>query len=949
MTKSNLSAQRQPFLYLTATFVAGIVIEAWLRPAFSLAAGLAFVSLGVALAFVISRKSQAAGISLLIAFLAAGLLISRASNPGLSTSAVSYLYDTGGIRRDSPVELVGTLSRPPEPAPHSYYLDIEVESIGDGNDLRTATGLVQLIAPLADEEARLEFDKLGLDYGRRMRVLVRLERPQEFRNAGSPDFNEYLEREGYQLRGTIKSPLLIEPLAVTPVNPILAALFHFRQMVIGSIDERVRAPVSGTLKAMLLDNRHFLDRVIADQLRQAGTFHVISISGMHVGIIALLLLGGASRVWRRRRLWVCVVMLVLWGYAVMVGLAPPVVRATVMITVGLVGPLLFRRAASINTVAFAALLMLAFKPTLVADPGFQLSFVAVAGIVLLVLPLNDRIRSIGDWRPSSSAPRPPSCSRPLRWIAEVLFWNERSFQKEMQNAPVSFSVDKSRAAIFVNRVYLQPLLRAGAIVMLTSAAIQITTLPLTAIYFNRVAPIGVLLNVAAGLLTAVLMAAGTLITLAGSISDWFGSQFESVAFVAHYGLANAIVPFADIPGATMRIAHYEGWHRVIYVLYFVPVLSLAVLIDRWRPVGRRRESFREARDSSSRQTDPRIERGGFKRIQRPVVLWSLCLIALVVSAVATMRPLSPSPTGKLAVHFLDVGQGDSALIVFPGGSTMLVDGGGQLDLGAMRRLTTSGTSNSDSEAGEASGPGIAASSSMIGEKVVSRFLWSTGRTRVDYLLATHGHADHVGGLFQVADNFRVGQAIVGPMQEAGSVPLRFKRDLGRNGIPIGEITAGETFHLEGVTIKVLWPPRSSLQAISENNDSVVLRLVFGSVAVLFAGDIEREAEDALARSGVNLRADVLKIPHHGSKTSSSAEFVDLVKPSFAVLSVGERSRFGHPDPQVVSTYLDRNVVLFQTGRDGTVTVETDGARLQVSSFIGSEGRVSPSTSASRLQ
>jgi competence protein ComEC len=152
-----------------------------------------------------------------------------------------------------------------------------------------------------------------------------------------------------------------------------------------------------------------------------------------------------------------------------------------------------------------------------------------------------------------------------------------------------------------------------------------------------------------------------------------------------------------------------------------------------------------------------------------------------------------------------------------------------------------------------------------------------------------------------------------------------------------------------VTIEVLWPPRSSLQAISENNDSVVLRLVFGSVAVLFAGDIEREAEDALARSGVNLRADVLKIPHHGSKTSSSAEFVDLVKPSFAVLSVGERSRFGHPDPQVVSTYLDRNVVLFQTGRDGTVTVETDGARLQVSSFIGSEGRVSPSTSASRLQ
>jgi competence protein ComEC len=106
----------------------------------------------------------------------------------------------------------------------------------------------------------------------------------------------------------------------------------------------------------------------------------------------------------------------------------------------------------------------------------------------------------------------------------------------------------------------------------------------------------------------------------------------------------------------------------------------------------------------------------------------------------------------------------------------------------------------------------------------------------------------------------------------------------------------------------------------------VLRLVFGSVAVLLAGDIEQPAEDELVRSGVDLRANVVKVPHHGSRTSSTTAFVDAVRPTFAVLSVGERSRFGHPGPEVVQRYIARGARVFQTGRNGTITVETNGRR-----------------------
>jgi competence protein ComEC len=137
-----------------------------------------------------------------------------------------------------------------------------------------------------------------------------------------------------------------------------------------------------------------------------------------------------------------------------------------------------------------------------------------------------------------------------------------------------------------------------------------------------------------------------------------------------------------------------------------------------------------------------------------------------------------------------------------------------------------------------------------------------------------------------------------------------------------------------VSIEVLWPPASApgAQVTSGNNDSVVLRLVYGSASILLAGDIELAAEGSLVASGADLRADILKVPHHGSRTSSTEAFIKAVSPGYAVISVGERSRFGHPHAAVVDRYRARNVKLLQTGRDGMVTVETDGQAIEVRTF-----------------
>ena len=299
---------------------------------------------------------------------------------------------------------------------------------------------------------------------------------------------------------------------------------------------------------------------------------------------------------------------------------------------------------------------------------------------------------------------------------------------------------------------------------------------------------------------------------------------------------------------------------------------------------------------------------------------------MTAALVAVIRPPINNPNGRLTIHFLDVGQGDCALVVFPHGKTMLVDGGGELRFDR-REQESRGYEEEDGE------KDFTDNTFSIGEAVVSRFIWSQGRTRVDYVLATHAHADHIGGLSDVVRNLSVGQAIVGHAPAADREYDQFAKAVNKYGIQLSAVSAGERFEIDGVSIEVLWPPPAyGSQVTSGNDDSVVLRLVSGSVSILLAGDIEQAAEDSLVASGADLHADILKVPHHGSRTSSTEAFINAVSPRYAVISVGERSRFGHPHRAVVDRYLARGVKLLQTGRDGMVTVETDGSSLDVRTY-----------------
>jgi competence protein ComEC len=263
--------------------------------------------------------------------------------------------------------------------------------------------------------------------------------------------------------------------------------------------------------------------------------------------------------------------------------------------------------------------------------------------------------------------------------------------------------------------------------------------------------------------------------------------------------------------------------------------------------------------------------------------------------------------GRLHVTFLDVGQGDSTFVRLPQGTTLLVDAGGQSAL----------------------------SSFDMGERVVAPVLRDAGVRRLDVLAITHGDPDHIGGAGSVIREFRprqVWEGIPVPPFE----PLRIlQADSKAVGASWSSVRRGDQVRLDGVDVSVLHPdaPDWERQRV-RNDDSIVIELRWRDVSVVLTGDIGRAVERGLSPDLPAAPIRILKVPHHGSLTSSSVEFIRALMPALAIVSAGRANHFGHPVPEVLQRYRDAGTEVFRTDQDGAVTVDTDGRSISVRTFTG---------------
>ncbi|MEO7650848.1 MAG: ComEC/Rec2 family competence protein [Bryobacteraceae bacterium] len=276
--------------------------------------------------------------------------------------------------------------------------------------------------------------------------------------------------------------------------------------------------------------------------------------------------------------------------------------------------------------------------------------------------------------------------------------------------------------------------------------------------------------------------------------------------------------------------------------------------------------------------------------------------------------------GVLEMTAIDVGQGESILVTLPDGKLVLVDGGGIASFG---RTT--------------------ASRLDIGEDVVSPYLWSRHIRRIDVVALSHAHQDHLGGLAAILNNFEVGELWTGATP-AGPVWDPLAAVARARGVKIVPMRRGDPFVFGGAHLHVIAPSvEYEPGPTPRNNDSLAISVKFGQRTFLLTGDMERQVEAELIARGLVTHADVLKVAHHGSKTSSTAALIEAASPAFAIISAGFENSYGHPHRDILDRLADHRVCVLRTDQLGLVTIRTNGLRLELETgiWLPREGIVEP--------
>ena len=895
------SFSRHPMLLLSVCFAAGILAAEAVSADASVTLAICVAGAVGAIAF----KAESAATALIaVAFIAAGVLALLSEQASVRDDRIKVIYDNGTVVSGSAVEVEGVLAGRPEPSFEGEFLNLRAEKLRYRGEEHDVSGNVRVFMPSSDEADEPSVDELRtphsafrtLKYGSRIRVACRLEREDEYLNPGVVTKREMLDRQNIDATAAVKDALLIEHIADESVILPLAWVYDGRADLIDAFRQNLSPGAAGVMIASLLGDKYFLDKDTADTFRDGGTFHILVISGLHITFIGGLLLFFVRRLARNRWVQFGVTIAALWAYTLAVGADVPVVRASVMFTVVLFSYAIYRQSNLLNSLGFCALILLLWRPSDLFNPSFQLTFMSVAAIVACAYPLIERLRSIGTWTPTASRPFPPNVPDWLKRFCETIYWNNDAWSIESKTQIWTARLIKSPFKGERGIGTLRSMIRYTFEAALVSLIVQLWMLPLVIVYFHRVSFAGVLLNIWVGFFIALESFAAVTGGLIAPVNSLLAEPFFVVTDVLNWVMLSAPRLFSDNGWASFRLPAYSNAAAALYAGYFLPLLFFAVALTRWKPFDLAVSSW---------------------FIQKKMLTFT-GVTFLLLASVLIFHPFSaPRPDGRLHIDLLDVGQGDSALVTFPGGETLLVDGGGRFDY-----------RSKDDEAGE-----FEPDTMSIGEAVVSRVLWHRGYASIDHMLVTHADADHIEGLNDVARNFEVGSAWFGRIPADDPDLAQLVSVLQWREIALETIARGERFTFGKAVVEVLYPlATNDANAPSDNDHSVVVRIVYGARAFLLTGDIEEGAEQALLNSGGTLRADFVKVAHHGSRTSSTQSFIDAVGPRYAVISVGRSSPFGHPHPEVVERWRKSGAQVLTTGTNGMISVSTDGRDLEIETF-----------------
>jgi len=709
-----------------------------------------------------------------------------------------------------------------------------------------AVGQIQLLSePSQTVSAKflIRFQELiPLRYGKHLTLTGVLRQPDTQRNPGGFDYRAYLARQN--VSGIIYHQGLLdigEQSGFPPLRWIEALRLRTEQIIDNAYSGLETPPTdvlhAKLLKAILLGKRSDVPSETLDIFRNSGTFHVLAVSGLHVGLVAMFCYIGLSVFRIPKKVLSFLTILAVLIYACLVGFRPSVFRASLMAILFLFAIIIDREADLFNLLAVAALALLLLNPMQLWDVGFQLSFVAVASIVYFV----------------------PKMEKSFRKLWESVESDDVSNLQKIKNTAVKWLV----------------------LSYLVTFAAQLGTGLLIAFHFYRAYPLGIIVGPFAVGLVSLVVGVGIVSVCVGFI--WL--PLAKLLALVNHAIIFIFLKLIGIFGQAWGIIKLAPPTFGLIVVY----IAVCIGITHWRNV------YKHWRVAS--------------------------LIGLSVVAIWVWDSAFHEKGRLLEVITFDVGQGDAAIVRFPDGRTMLVDGGIQRSYYDEKREREVEYD--------------------VGERIIEPYLDAHGIRKLDLVVLTHPDIDHGGGLAYILQNFKVERILGIPDMQLDSQTHQRLRSIAKaQGIPYSFPYKGQVELTPTATLNFLHPidaASTDLMDTDKNDDSLVVKLSYGEVDILFTGDIESKAETRLITSQQDLRSEIIKVPHHGSRTSSSARFLDAVQPRYAVFSLGQRNRFQFPHADVVARYQERNCVQLRTDQLGAIVLKTDGRRCWFSYTVLANG------------
>lgn len=712
-----------------------------------------------------------------------------------------------------PVRLIAEINGPLQYRPNAVILRMKGIAVVSESGFSPVEGKFQLT---------IYQKEIPFRYGDQLEMTVRLRKPTQFQNPGSFQYADYRERGGWRGVASLPNRDHVRKIGEGGIG-VLKLLYGWREEIRIRILRSLKGPPAALLMALVIGETGYLTDPVREAFSESGTAHILAVSGSHLAFVSLLVFGLTRwlilrmpeaillriSLWKIPSQWAALLTGVAVSiYAFLAGGRIGTLRALMMILTYLFSIWIGRSGDTKSSLSLAALLILVFQPQALFELSFQLSFMAVLSILL------------------------------------VMAWWEEAFPPALNEEAEDALPQKKRR-----------LIKPGRLILLSTLGATLGTAPLTLYYFHQFSWVGFLANL------IIVPFAGWIMVPFGLVSALF-SPFLETGFPfpsLHHWIGSLYYQgaafFSNFPGAGL---HFSSPPLSALALFYGLLFTSLVRGASWRRL-----------------------------------LYLIVAFFVFFLGWGGMR-LAPE---KLRVTFLDVGQGDATLIEFPKGKTMLIDGGPR----------------------------------RTGRSAIAPYLWESGIRKIDFLVGTHPQMDHVGGFPYLLRKFQVGEVWTDGIARETSFFREISSLVKEKRITSRAISGSHPpMEIDGCRITFLNPPSKKVFRKGDNlNDySIVFRLACPAlghegVSFLLTGDIEREVERNLVEDGHELQSTFLKVPHHGSRSSSTRPFVSAVLPRVAVISVGSRNRYGHPHPKIISQYENRDIQVYRTDEDGALVVEAN--------------------------